>query len=40
MSMPGDISGPSYFGPNLTAYVNNRTIPEARLDDVSMTIPS
>ena len=37
--MPGDIdygSGYTYFGSNLTAYINNGTIPEARLDDMSM----
>jgi beta-glucosidase-like glycosyl hydrolase len=37
MSMPGDISfgsNTSYFGANLTAYVQNKTIPEARLDDM------
>ena len=37
MTMPGDISfdsGDSYFGGNLTAYVGNGTIPEARLDDM------
>ena len=41
MSMPGDIvfgSGTSYFGGNLTAYVNNGTIPEARVDDMGMLI--
>ena len=39
MSMPGDIvfgSGTSYFGGNLTAYVNNGTIPEARVDDMGI----
>ena len=39
MSMPGDISsvsGASYFGGNLTAYVNNGTIPNARVDDMGM----
>jgi beta-glucosidase len=37
MTMPGDItfgSGDSYFGGNLTAYVNNGTIPESRVDDM------
>ena len=45
MTMPGDlassaignisfIGGESYFGGNLTAYVNNGTIPEARVDDM------
>ena len=36
MTMPGDIffdSGTTYFGSNLTAYVNNGTIPESRVDD-------
>jgi len=35
--MPGDIvfySGDSYFGGNLTAYVQNNTIPESRVDDM------
>ena len=39
MSMPGDItfdSGDSWFGANLTAYVNNGTIPEARVDDMAV----
>jgi hypothetical protein len=39
MTMPGDItfdSGDSYFGGNLTAYVNNGTIPEARVDDMAV----
>lgn len=38
MTMPGDItfnSGTSYFGQNLTDYVNNGTIPEARVDDMA-----
>ena len=38
MTMPGDItfgSGDSYFGGNLTAYVNNGTIPEAHVDDMA-----
>ncbi|KIK00093.1 glycoside hydrolase family 3 protein [Laccaria amethystina LaAM-08-1] len=37
MTMPGDItfdSGTSYFGQNLTAYIQNGTIPESRLDDM------
>lgn len=41
MDMPGYISSgsqgslpPSYFGGNLTAYVQNGTIPESRLDDM------
>ena len=41
MTMPGDISfnfnsRDSYFGGNLTAYVNNGTIPEARVDDMAV----
>ena len=39
MTMPGDTafdSGDSYFGGNLTAYVNNGTIPEARIDDMAV----
>jgi hypothetical protein len=39
MTMPGDIragSGTSYFGGNLTAYVQNGTIAEARLDDMGL----
>lgn len=38
MTMPGDItfkSGDSYFGGNLTAYVQNGTIPEGRVDDAA-----
>ncbi|KAF8958580.1 glycoside hydrolase family 3 protein [Flammula alnicola] len=38
MSMPGDItfnSGTSYFGANLTAFVENGTIPEGRVDDMA-----
>jgi hypothetical protein len=38
MTMPGDVqfgSGDSYFGGNLTAYVNNGTIPETRIDDMA-----
>ncbi|KAJ3513390.1 hypothetical protein NLJ89_g2974 [Agrocybe chaxingu] len=41
MSMPGDItfnSGTSYFGANLTAYVNNGTISESRVDDMATRI--
>ncbi|KAI0281739.1 glycoside hydrolase family 3 protein [Russula brevipes] len=41
MTMPGDItfdSGTSYFGANLTAYVRNGTIPEARVDDMATRI--
>lgn len=41
MTMPGDItlgSGNSYFGANLTDYVNNGTIPSARLDDMAMRV--
>ena len=39
MTMPGDItfdSGTTYFGSNLTAYVYNGTIPQARVDDMGM----
>ena len=39
MTMPGDItflSQTSYFGPNLTAYVENGTISESRVDDMGM----
>ena len=39
MTMPGDItfdSGTSYFGANLTAWVKNGTLPEARVDDMGM----
>jgi hypothetical protein len=39
MTMPGDItflSHTSYFGANLTAYVNNGTISESRVDDMGM----
>ena len=39
--MPGDItfdSGTSYFGGNLTAYVQNGSIPESRLDDMATRI--
>ena len=41
MTMPGDItlgSGTSYFGANLTAFVKNGSIPEARLDDMATRI--
>lgn len=41
MTMPGDItfgSGTSYFGGNLTDYVNNGTIAIARLDDMVMRV--
>ncbi|KAK7018629.1 glycoside hydrolase family 3 protein [Favolaschia claudopus] len=41
MTMPGDItfqSGTTYFGANLTAYVQNGTIPEERLDDLATRI--
>ncbi|KAI5120132.1 hypothetical protein M0805_001900 [Coniferiporia weirii] len=41
MTMPGDItfdSGTSYFGGNLTAYVNNGSISEARVDDMATRI--
>ena len=41
MTMPGDVtfnSGTSYFGGNLTAYVQNGTIPEARVDDMATRI--
>ncbi|KAJ7262759.1 beta-glucosidase [Mycena haematopus] len=41
MTMPGDItfqSGTTYFGANLSAYVENNTIPEARLDDMATRI--
>ena len=43
MSMPGDIdlgSGNSYWGANLTAFVENGTIAEARLDDMAERIVS
>ena len=39
--MPGDItfgSGTSFFGGNLTAFVNNGSIPENRLDDMATRI--
>ena len=41
MSMPGTIasgSNASYFGANLTTYVQNGTIPEARVDDMATRI--
>jgi len=41
MTMPGDItlnSNTSYFGANLTAYVQNGTIPESRVDDMATRI--
>lgn len=41
MTMPGDVvfgSGTSYFGGNLTAYVNNGTIPISRVDDMATRI--
>ena len=41
MTMPGNIvsgSNASYFGANLTAYVQNGTIPEARVDDMATRI--
>ncbi|KIM41998.1 glycoside hydrolase family 3 protein [Hebeloma cylindrosporum] len=41
MTMPGDItflSQTSYFGANLTAYVNNGTISEGRVDDMATRI--
>ncbi|KAH8116098.1 beta-glucosidase [Phellopilus nigrolimitatus] len=41
MTMPGDVtfdSGTSYFGGNLTAFVNNGSIAEARLDDMATRI--
>ena len=43
MSMPGDItfdSGTSYWGANLTAFVQNGSIPESRLDNMAMCIVS
>jgi beta-glucosidase len=42
MAMPGDISfdsGTTYFGSNLTAYVNNGTISQARVDDMGISSP-
>lgn len=41
MTMPGDItfnSGTSFFGGNLTAFVNNGSIAESRLDDMATRI--
>ena len=41
MSMPGDLlfsPNTSYFGGNLIAYVQNGTIPEARVDDMATRI--
>ncbi|KDR78187.1 hypothetical protein GALMADRAFT_94735 [Galerina marginata CBS 339.88] len=41
MTMPGDItfsSHTSWWGPNLTAFVNNGTIPESRVDDMATRI--
>ena len=41
MSMPGDQtlgSGDSFWGPNLTAYVNNGSVSEQRLDDMATRI--
>ncbi|PPQ72451.1 hypothetical protein CVT24_003117, partial [Panaeolus cyanescens] len=41
MSMPGDItflSGTSWWGANLTAFVQNGTIPESRVDDMATRI--
>ncbi|RDB23963.1 putative beta-glucosidase L [Hypsizygus marmoreus] len=41
MTMPGDItfhSGTTYFGANLTTYVQNGTIPEGRIDDMATRI--
>jgi beta-glucosidase len=41
MTMPGDISfrsNTSYYGANLTTYVENGTIPEARVDDMATRI--
>lgn len=41
MTMPGDISfdsGTSYFGSNLTDFVANGTIAQARLDDMATRI--
>ena len=41
MTMPGDItfdSGNSWFGGNLTAFVDNGTIAEARLNDMATRI--
>ncbi|EIN05767.1 beta-glucosidase [Punctularia strigosozonata HHB-11173 SS5] len=41
MTMPGDVtfgSGDSFFGGNMTAYVQNGTIPEAKVDDMATRI--
>ena len=41
MSMPGDItlgSGTSWWGANLTAFVENNTIPMSRVDDMATRI--
>jgi len=41
MDMPGDVVlglGGSYFGSNLTAFVNNGTIPLSRIDDMATRI--
>ena len=41
MSMPGNIdfvSPASYWGANLTAFVNNGSVSEARLDDMATRI--
>jgi beta-glucosidase len=41
MTMPGDVIiglGGSYFGSNLTAFVNNGTIPLSRVDDMAIRI--
>jgi hypothetical protein len=41
MTMPGDITfdaHTSYYGANLTAYVENGTIPEAHVDDMAARI--
>ncbi|KAJ7280312.1 glycoside hydrolase family 3 protein [Mycena rebaudengoi] len=41
MTMPGDVtflSGTTYFGPNLVAYVQNNTFPQTRLDDMATRI--
>jgi len=41
MTMPGDItfdSGTSYFGSNLTAFVNNGTVSLSRVDDMATRI--
>jgi hypothetical protein len=41
MDVPGDIIlglGGSYFGSNLTAFVNNGTVPLSRIDDMATRI--